>query len=316
MLRIMTQTSSFDCAVVIPAFNAGHYLAAALESVLIISDLTLQIIVVDDGSTDDTAEIGRKFALAHKNVKLIQQKNQGVSAARNVGLAQVRAPYTCFLDSDDCLQEGGLEELHNLLEYAEDAVAACGSVVYFDENFNRLSAPADPEAAAAVSSLTLPQILSQNFIDTPGAILFRTGALQKAGGFDLKLKMAEDWELYVRVARLGPILSSTRPMISYRLHNASAMRGHSLSMADFEPALQRVAETSFEGFSLNRRQLQTFEMRRRIGIVRLCIVGTIGIKSQLRHLIMATALLFNSRFDREVSWSAARCLVSAMKRLH
>ncbi len=312
----MTQMQSFDCAVVIPAFNAGHYLAAALESVLMISNVRLQIIVVDDGSTDDTAEISETFACAHKNIELLRQRNQGVSAARNAGLARVRAPYTCFLDSDDCLQEGGLEDMHNLLEYAEDAVAACGSVVYFDGNSNRLSPPSDPGAAAAVNSLTVPQILSQNFIDTPGAILFRTAALQKAGGFDRTLKIAEDWELYVRVARLGPILSSSRPMISYRLHDASAMRGHELTMADFEPALQRVAATSFEGFSLNRRQLQIFDIRRRIGIVRLCIVGTSGLKNQFRYLVMATALLFSSRFDKQVSWFAARCLVSAIKRLH
>src|SRR4051812_43257112 len=95
-------------SVVIPAFNAEPYLGAAIESVLGQTRSAAQVIVVDDGSTDATSAVAEKFDDA---VILIQQRNAGVSAARNNGAAAVAADWLLFLDADDLLRPDALERL-------------------------------------------------------------------------------------------------------------------------------------------------------------------------------------------------------------
>src|SRR5437762_12728182 len=88
-------------SVILPAFNRGAYIAGALESVMAQTWTRWELIVVDDGSTDETAAVARQYADAHRGVIVLTQDNRGVAAARNTGIRRARGSYIAFIDSDD-----------------------------------------------------------------------------------------------------------------------------------------------------------------------------------------------------------------------
>lgn len=108
-------------SVIIPLYNKATYVRKAIDSVLGQTFRNFELIVVDDGSTDDSAEIVKKCITGHANVTLLQQENSGVSAARNNGVAASHAPYLCFLDADDWWEPTFLEEIDNLIDDFPDA---------------------------------------------------------------------------------------------------------------------------------------------------------------------------------------------------
>src|SRR4028118_1383709 len=96
-------------SVVIPCYNQARFLGEAIESVLSQTYTDFEVIVVDDGSTDDTAEVASSYAAEDARVRLVRQENRGLAGARNRGLAESRGEYVVFLDSDDRLAEEALE---------------------------------------------------------------------------------------------------------------------------------------------------------------------------------------------------------------
>lgn len=122
-----TEVQSFTVSVVIPIYNVERYLEQCLSSVTAQSHTRLEIICVDDGSTDRSAAIARQMAAADDRIRLIQQVNQGLSAARNNGLAEARGDYVFFLDSDDWLAGHAIEFL--LLAASQTGCAAVSGAV-------------------------------------------------------------------------------------------------------------------------------------------------------------------------------------------
>ena len=168
--------------IVTPAFNVAPYIGETIGSVLAQTHRDWTMVVVDDGSTDGTASVVRKFA--DPRLRLISQANAGVSAARNCGAASMACDATMFLDGDDWLAPFALHSLAEALSAAPNALAAMGAY----ERGGRVYPPA--------SGSLLEQLLVRNLFVNGGHVLIRQAAVQP---FQEDLRYGEDWEFWVRL---------------------------------------------------------------------------------------------------------------------
>ena len=202
-------------SVVIPCFNQGRYLAAAVESVRRQTHQPLDTIVVDDGSTDETAAVAAQLGAV-----LLRQANSGVSSARNTGLAAARGEFVVFLDADDELLPEALQFGVATLQAEPEAAAAVGRCQAIDEVGRPVPSQHDPHDNANIYR----EWLVDNFVWTPGAAMFRRDALVAIGGFPVLLGPAADYALYLQLARTGRIVHRPRDLVRYRQHDASMSR--------------------------------------------------------------------------------------------
>jgi glycosyltransferase involved in cell wall biosynthesis len=207
-------TQDITVSVVTPCYNGGRYIAETIESVLAQTRRPLEMIVIDDGSTDDSASIAGRFG---PPVRVIRQKNQGESVARNRGIAEAQGTHVLFLDADDLLGREALAKLAAELESAPTAVAAM-SCVWFTTD------PSQPESTKHTSERAFyPGIIEGNLLPIHCWLAPRA-VLQRAGGFAGHLKYFEDWDLWWRVGLLAPeIRVVDYPGALYRQHRTSQL---------------------------------------------------------------------------------------------
>lgn len=217
------------------AFNGERYIAAALDSLIGQSMAEWQCVVVDDGSTDDTAALVEKIMVQEPRVRLIRQQRGGVSAARNAGIAALdpAVGYIGLLDCDDCYTPDALQRLVDVLDARADAVGVFGLAEYMDADGGPVRPGAHPEIQRerrAVRGWGLVSIevgADSTFADLavtgaiwPSAVgLHRRSAIVDAGGFDPSFRRQGDWELYVRMSRLGPFPMIEETVAWYRRHD-------------------------------------------------------------------------------------------------
>ena len=218
----MMQQDGRFVTVVIPCFNQARFLGEAIESVLSQSHPRHEVIVVDDGSTDDPGSVAARY----RDVVLVQQPNRGRSAARNAGARLARGEFLVFLDADDRLLPGALAAgvLH-LVSHPGCALAA-GHRVLIDTDGQRLAAPL-PVCPATHDYLTL---LQTNFILTPAAAVFRRSAFAESGGWNEALHASEDYELYLRIARRWSVACHHGLVAEYRRHGTNTSSNASLML--------------------------------------------------------------------------------------
>ena len=222
-------------SIVIPAHNAGQFLSATLESILAQTVQDWECIVVNDGSTDDTAEIAARHARSDARIRTLSQAKSGASAARNRGFAEMSASssYVTFMDSDDVWLPDALEALRNEIEAHPDAPAVHGLAEFIDEN----GQPKDAGAFADFGRKRLgfdnsrivewPEsrptsfetLLWVNRVFPQGLLLTRKSFFEKAGLFDVSLRLVEDWDMLLRLSRHGDIRFLNRVILLYRRHS-------------------------------------------------------------------------------------------------
>jgi len=199
--------------VIIPCYNGGRFLREAIESVLRQTWQAAEIVVVNDGSTDDTAAV----AGSYEQVRCIEQRNQGAPAARNTGMRSTTGEFLVFLDADDRLQPhalaAGVESLQANPEWAfvsgdVRVIAEDGSLRYVPAHSPR---PGDPYL----------QLLRSNYIWTPGVVMYRREVLLAVNGFVSWAGASADYELNVRIARRFPIGRHCQVILDYRQHPSS-----------------------------------------------------------------------------------------------
>lgn len=192
-------------SVVMAAFNARRTVRAAIESVLAQTISDLELIVVDDGSTDGTADAVAR--VDDPRVRYVAQPNRGPAAARNTGIAQARGEYVVFLDSDDLFLPSYLERSEAALRATPGAGFAYGDAYVFDDltgKVRRRSAMArnrPPDPPPADREAFLLELLGRNFIYV--AVTVPREVLARLGGFDESLKGPEDYELWLRILLHG-----------------------------------------------------------------------------------------------------------------
>lgn len=221
-------------SVIMPVHNTARYLDEAIHSVLDQSLRELELIAIDDGSTDDSR--ARIAAIEDPRIRLLHnEKAGGPSRARNQGINAARAPYIAFLDSDDVMAPGNLQSVVRALDAAPGAVIAFGDLKRIDLEGRELvrSVLAGYEALTRVPKRPLlgtwfaiagrdfgRGLLEENFIGT-GSVVVRKSALDRTGAFDEGLFNSEDRDLWFRLARQGDALLSTDIRYLYRLNPAS-----------------------------------------------------------------------------------------------
>jgi glycosyltransferase involved in cell wall biosynthesis len=205
--------------VVIPAYNAEKFIREAIESVFAQTLSDIEIIVVDDGSTDGTNRILETFS--DERLTVLRQENRGVSAARNAGLAVTRAPYIFFLDADDILLPNALYRMARILDDNPQHVACFAHHVRITEAGSELSTRSYLRWKMFPTGNTLRHLAAKNFIS--GAICVRTDAARSVRGFDATLKLGEDWEFWCRLAVLGDFAAMPNDIVLlYRQRFGSA----------------------------------------------------------------------------------------------
>ena len=207
--------------VVIPCFNQACFLRAAVASVRAQRYRHVDCIVVDDGSTDDTGAIASGLG-----VRVVQQRNRGLSEARNAGLAAARSDLVVFLDADDELLPDAVAAGAEVLARDAAAAAVVGRCQVMDAAGSPLPALHHP----IDTSRLYEEWLSRNFVWTPGAAMFRRQALEQIGGFPPGLGPAADYAVYLRLARAGRMRAIARDLVRYRQHGASMSRDPALMM--------------------------------------------------------------------------------------
>ncbi len=210
-------------SVIMPTYNGEKFLVDALESVLLQSAESLEVIAVDDGSTDRTVEILRSYA-GRLNLRVLPQERSGSwIKMTNIGIREARGEYVSFLHQDDLWQAGRIRSLRVLAEQFPSAVALLHSATFIDESgapLCRWRCPF-PERASLIPARTMfERLLVQNFIAIP-APAWKRAAFEKLGPLDEKLWFTADWKLWLGLARLGNWAYSPEPLAAFRIHPAA-----------------------------------------------------------------------------------------------
>jgi len=202
-------------SVVIPCRNQAVYLRSALASVSAQSYTHHDNIVVDDGSTDDTAEVATRAGAA-----VLRQPHAGLGAARNSGLRRASGEYVIFLDADDELLPDAMETGVAVLAAHPDAcmVARCCQLIDRDGRAMPTNCP-EP----ATDDLYAEWLL-RNFVWTPGAAMFRREPMMRMGGFPANLGPASDYAVYLEMARRHAVVFDKRDAVLYRQHESNMSR--------------------------------------------------------------------------------------------
>ena len=227
--------------VVIPCYNNASFLHDAIQSVLSQTYQRTELIVVDDGSSDDTSDVASSYPVT----RLIRQPNQGVSAARNAGLSQASGDYVVFLDADDRLLPDAVEVGVRCLEAHPAHAFASGRVRIAAEDGSILRIPSEP----CIEKDHYLTLLKYCYIWTPSAVMFRTAVLKSVGAFSAALSGAADWDLYLRITRRLPVSCHSHLVAEYRVHDKSMSTDSAMMLTDCLAAL-RAQRNGFKGLGL------------------------------------------------------------------
>jgi len=179
-------------SVIIPTFNRAHIIERAIQVVLKQTYQNFELLVVDDGSTDDTQAIIEPY-LKDQRIKYIYQNNAGVCAARNKGALNSTGDYLIFFDSDDSVQETWLEDFYNIKHYKYDVVFCYMKRIDKKYPNGFIVNPKDRKFGAMGNGIVIP-----------GAFMVKKIIFDKVGGYDESLSYAENTELFFRINKLKP----------------------------------------------------------------------------------------------------------------
>jgi len=199
-------------SVIVPCYNQGRFLPAAIRSA-VSQNFPVEVVVVDDGSPDDTAAAAAQFPHA----RTVRQANRGLSAARNHGLAVSTGELVIFLDADDRLLPGAIDTGACALLSHPDCAMAYGRCVMMGPDGDMWPTP-EPPSVRSGHHLAL---LRTNMIWMPAMAIFRREPLVRAGAFTTGVDGAADYDLYLRISREHPLHDHGLLVAAYRRHSAS-----------------------------------------------------------------------------------------------
>jgi glycosyltransferase involved in cell wall biosynthesis len=223
-------------SVIVPARNAGTYIERTLFSVLRQTHANLEIIVVDDGSEDDTATIVEALQKSDGRIRLFRCAAKGVSASRNFGVSVSNGDLIATIDADDLWKPDKLERQLRLLSSAPSSVAVvyCWSAGIDEKDcvvlpvWNRSYAEGD----------VLHEIVASGILSNGSTPLFRKSAFLDAGGYDEKLALSEDWKFYTALAGVSRFAVIPECLTGYRIRNDST----SVNVIAMEEAITGVTQ--------------------------------------------------------------------------
>jgi glycosyltransferase involved in cell wall biosynthesis len=217
-------------SVIIPTYNCARYLPEAIDSALAQTYRDFEIIVVDDGSTDNTQEVLARYG---DQIRVIRQSNQGRGAARNTGILAARGEYIAFLDADDLWVPQKLERQVPLFDErpeigwaCSDAVNFTGSELSLQSRFQTLGLRPFPEAR--VLNVLVPACAIYSI-----TVVVRASCFAESGLFDVSLPVAQDYDMWLRLATRFPIGCVNEVLALHRRHPAQVTSGRNAVLFDY-----------------------------------------------------------------------------------
>ena len=198
-------------SVVITCYNHAHYLPEAIQSVLSQSYQPIEIIVVDDGSTDNTREVATGF----NEVRYIYQPNKGLPAARNTGMAASTGEYLVFLDADDWLLTDAIATNLKYFGTREEIGLVSGAYIKFFEKSGELK-----PIEKSISQDVYADLLLSNHLRMHGSVMFARFVFEQFS-YDPQLRSSEDWDINLAISRHYTVVQHTEPIAVYRKYGTS-----------------------------------------------------------------------------------------------
>lgn len=257
--------------VVVPAYNAASYVVEALDSVARQSTLPDELVVVNDGSHDNTSQVVMNWIIANPSCKtrLIDQANGGIPVARNVGIRASSGDWIALLDADDVWETDHLAALLAALAAAPGTVAAYGAgrlLVngtvqphlyddFWDNPSRQFGRPIAGSSYLRVDRAAVARLIHGNFIK-PSSLCFARAATHWVGLFDEELRVSEDREFLIRLLLSGDFVYTSVPITQYRWHddNASNQRNNRRNMEYALRALRCIGNNSAADFDAPQRR--------------------------------------------------------------
>lgn len=246
-------------SIIIPTHNRPQLLPGAVESALN-AGTGVEVIVVDDASVDSTAEVCRSLR-GIKHIRL--EHHQGVAGARNVGILASSADFIAFLDDDDLRLPGSLDWQIDALMANKEAGFVCGPMLLADQEGNLTGEVSAPKGHYGDKGDEFWNLLELNFPVMPISAVIRKKCFSRVGLLKNNLHGIDDWDIFVRIAELYPVLVLDQPVGIYRKPTPFSMQGsspqaqHLSSVARHQPELLRLPRA--RGAPANKRK----EVRRR-----------------------------------------------------
>ncbi|NMG18857.1 glycosyltransferase family 2 protein [Brasilonema bromeliae] len=235
-------------SVILPAYNAEAFIIRTLQSIISQTYKNIEILVVDDGSQDKTAEIVESFAQKDRRISLFKQSNSGVASARNLAIENSKGEYIAPIDADDIWYPEKLEKQVQCMLMADQSVGLIYAWSVFIDEEDAIVGQYIPHHHLNVLSIegeVYPAMLYTNFITNASVPLIRRVCFEKVGGYSSKFREqnaqgCEDWDIYLRIAEYYQFRVVPEFLIGYRQVKASMSNGcqtmeksYNLVLADF-----------------------------------------------------------------------------------
>jgi glycosyltransferase involved in cell wall biosynthesis len=228
-------------SVIVPAYNIAGYLTATLRSLVAQTYKDFEVLIVDDGSTDETAQVAHGFVANHANFHLLKKPNGGLSSARNFGIAAAKGEYIALLDGDDLYRPTKLQRHNALLDRNPQVgvVYSASQAMRDDGGRTWLSLSGKPVAKDPLEAL-----LYKNFVGHGSNAMFRRSLIDEVGGFDEGLVSVEDLDFWLRIAETGKwgFYRDRQVLCDYRVRPAGLSYNTQQMQKTHEKVIRRVAD--------------------------------------------------------------------------
>ena len=266
----MEADSDIRISVVIPAYNAAWCLPRCLKSIFAQTLKPAEVIVVDDGSTDNTAALA-----AELGARVISQTNSGIADARNKGIQNASGEWIALMDADDLWAPEKLERQAARLR-PETVLVYTGIRIFDDHGIRSEKLAVDPAAARKMLRYRNPI--------TPSTVLMKRAAVIQIGGFRSGLHACEDWGMWFRLRALGQFDAVPDPLTDYYVYHNSLSANPEIMLQAAEIIIDAILTADLRGFD-------RWLWRRRIRAAQLCSAGLIardnGLKDELRYMFQS-----------------------------
>ncbi|KAM3094097.1 glycosyltransferase family 2 protein [Phormidesmis sp. 146-35] len=235
-------------SVIVPAYNAAAFIERTLTSILTQTYQNLEVIVVDDGSQDSTAEIVDRLSKTDERILLVKQQNAGVAAARNRAIQLAKGELIAPIDADDLWYPHNLEKQVQCLLASPKSV---GLVYSWSIDIDEQDQQTGGFHAAKIEGNVFQTLLCHNFLGNASATLIKAGCFEKVGGYNCQLKAqnaqgCEDWDLYLRIAEGYEFRAVPEFLVGYRKIRQSMSCDYSCMARSHTLMLQSIREKHLE----------------------------------------------------------------------
>ena len=296
-------------SIIIPCYNQAGFLAEAIESALSQTHRNIQVVVVDDGSPDNTAQVVARYP----GVRCVRPENRGLAGARNAGFHLSGGEYVIFLDADDRLTPNAVEA--HLCCFAKHAEA--GFVVGDIDHIAGDGSYRDSPRWPIVEANHYEELLKVNHVANTIAVMFRRSVIERVGGFNPFCSGAEDYEILLHAARLFPSTHHRTVVAYYRRHAMNMSRNGALMLR----AIHRVMRLQRGAVDGNPRLLNAYRRgelywRDHFGAVTIKEVYVHLVRGDLRRSALAVAALLWYVRGRlfVLPWKYRRLALKAVRR--